>query len=145
MHKGFIKPTPHALKRARKRGKLKKEQLIGNKRARLIWKIQNKGLKYAHKNLNKNKSFFLNNGKVLRKIKLFLNRLRLKSLQYNKILLITLAITNLFLKAKKTLRFKPGRKTPICKCSKQLKSLRKIPLLNKKITNCLKRSKFVGI
>ncbi|EJT71734.1 hypothetical protein GGTG_10988 [Gaeumannomyces tritici R3-111a-1] len=68
---------------------------------------------------------------VLRKAKLLLSLLCLKNWQFSKISPITLAITNLFSKAKKNVT--------------QLKSLRKIPLLNKKITNCLKRFGFIGI
>ncbi|EJT82064.1 hypothetical protein GGTG_02038, partial [Gaeumannomyces tritici R3-111a-1] len=85
------------------------------------------------------KKTFLNNGKVLRKAKLLLNRLYLKNLQYSKILFIILAITNLFSKTKKnaTQMHYPN--------IKRLKSLREIPLLNKKITNCLKRFGFVKI
>ncbi|EJT75222.1 hypothetical protein GGTG_05159 [Gaeumannomyces tritici R3-111a-1] len=76
---------------------------------------------------------------VLRKAKLFLNRPYLKNLQYSKILFITLTITNLFSKTKKNV-------TQIYHLNTgQLKSLREIPLLNKKIINCLKRSGFVRI
>ncbi|EJT70521.1 hypothetical protein GGTG_11544 [Gaeumannomyces tritici R3-111a-1] len=69
--------------------------------------------------------------KVLRKAKLFLNLLCLKNRQFGKISPITLTITNLFLKTKKN--------------ATRLKSSRGIPLLNKRITNCLKRSGFVRI
>ncbi|EJT70518.1 hypothetical protein GGTG_11541 [Gaeumannomyces tritici R3-111a-1] len=69
--------------------------------------------------------------KVLRKAKLLLNLLCLKNWQFGKISPITLIITNLFLKAKKNVT--------------RLKSLRGIPLLNKRITNRSKRFKFVGI
>ncbi|EJT75205.1 hypothetical protein GGTG_05142, partial [Gaeumannomyces tritici R3-111a-1] len=85
------------------------------------------------------KKTFLNNGKILRKIKLFLNRLRLKNLQYSKILLIILAITNLFLKTKKNVTQMHYLNT------RALLTLREIPLLSKKITNCLKSSGFVKI
>ncbi|EJT71733.1 hypothetical protein GGTG_10987 [Gaeumannomyces tritici R3-111a-1] len=69
--------------------------------AKLKNKIKLKLLKHAHKNLNKNKKILLNNGKVLRKAKLFLNFLYLKNRQFGKILPIILTITNLFLKAKR--------------------------------------------
>ncbi|EJT75136.1 hypothetical protein GGTG_08974 [Gaeumannomyces tritici R3-111a-1] len=55
----------------------------------------------------------------------------LKNWQFGKISPITLAITNLFSKTKRNVT--------------QLKSLREIPLLNKRITNRLKRSGFVRI
>ncbi|EJT72139.1 hypothetical protein GGTG_09006 [Gaeumannomyces tritici R3-111a-1] len=69
--------------------------------------------------------------RVLRKIKLLLSFPCLKNRQFGKILLIILTITNLFSKTKKDVT--------------QLKSLRGIPLLNKRIINRLKRSGFVRI